>query len=281
MARQVRRYRSRKRRDDRMGVIILLLAGVVMIGVLAGALLLGRAKLDDNGCPVGRHDAPKAKTVILVDQTDALPPAELRYIKSLIQNEYHWLPIDGVLAIRAINSSDVDAREAIVACRIADGSESWGLGDNPRALKQDFDRKVGKRLAVFLAGMDAAPAQTSSPILEEIAAIFAETDFGADIAERRLVIFSDMAQNSPAYTQYGAVNRRRYYLTPDAEESFAASMKDVAVRVHYVRRPKIAFQGARHIRFWKDYFRNMGVASVVVGHSLDEGEDATRKIWHE
>lgn len=279
MARQVTRAQARKRRDNRMGFIIFGIAGLVAISVVAGALLYGPAKAGPDGCPLGAHAAPPAKTIILVDQTDTLPKPELVYLRSLIINEYHWLPMNGVLAVRGIHPDMEETKDQIVVCRISDGSDSDGVFSTPQALKRDFDRKVGKRLDDFLGEIAATRPAPTSPIAEAVAATFGDTRFGSDIKARRLVVMSDMAQNTAVYTQYHRSDKARFIL-PD-EDDLAADMANTTVRIQYVRRRSIPFQGPRHIRFWKRYFEKMGAGDIAIGHALGIGESADRPIWHD
>lgn len=280
MTRPRNRRRQRERDRDRRGWIIIGLAAVLLVAVLMAAVVFAPTPLGKNGCPTDRHSAPVAKTVILIDQTDALPPAELDYVRRLVKNEYFWLPKEGVLSIRLITADAPEGVTRLTACRMADGSGALGIVDNPVAMRKDYERKVGASLNAFLAGLAAQLEQVRSPILETIAATMNDPDFGPDIDARRLVIVSDMAQNSPTYSQYG-LKRRDFRLPADQADTFAAGFGSTAIRIHYVRRPKLSWQGAAHQAFWQKYFEDRGATDIAIGHALAIGEPEGRKIWYE
>ncbi|MCP5398003.1 MAG: hypothetical protein H6921_01740 [Sphingomonas sp.] len=238
------------------------------------------ARNKENGCPIGRHTAPQARTFVLVDQTDALPKSELDFARDLIRNEYFWLPINGVLTIRTISASvDTDV-DTITVCRVKVGSEGNGITNNPVALDKQFRAMVGKRLDKFLADLEKTPVQPASPIAESVGTLFRRTDFGPDVKKRRVVILSDMAQYSRVFSQYGRSDRRRYQIPKALIEQYGSDMKGAEIRIQYVRRPSIRFQGERHREFWESYFRDQG-ADVALGHALALGEPSDRSVWHD
>lgn len=264
-----------------MAWLIFAVAGPILIGVLAGAWYLRPAKLGDDGCPIDDHRAPPAKTVLLIDQTDALPPAELDYVRRLVKNEYFWLPDKGMLAVRLISAAAPDGIDAVSACRMSDGSDAAGIVNNPKAMRKEYDRKVGARLDAFLHGMAGVPEQPASPILETITATMHDPDFASDIAARRLVVVSDMAQNSATYSQYGTWKKAPLGLNPAQAEAYAGSLANTAVRIHYIRRAKLTFQGQAHRDFWTRFFITHGAADARIGHELSLGEPADRAIWYD
>ena len=275
-----RRRRQHQRSEHRRAWWIIGLATVVLVGVLSAAVMFQPAKLGANGCPLDNHRAPVAKTVIMIDQTDALPPTELAYVRRLVKNEYAWLPKQGALNIRLISGEAPDGVSALTACRMSDGSDALGIIDNPVAMHKDYERKVGAALNTFLDGMASQPEQAQSPILEAVTAAMNDPEFAPDIATRRLVIVSDMAQNTPAFTQYGR-KRPATALPATAAGTFAAKFTGTAVRVQYIRRPKLAWQGVAHQAFWRRYFTQRGASDVAIGHELALGEPSGRQIWYD
>ena len=233
------------------------------------------AKLDiKTGCPI-THVAPVAHTIVLVDETDRLSRDDLAYTKSVIMNEYYWLPIGGRLTVRNI-VPDPDRAEDIIICRMDDGSDDPGLLHTVKKLRQDFNRIVGARLDELLTALRVATPQKSSPILEYISAVFDRPNFGPNIRDRRLVIISDMLQHSALFSQYG--RRSGKQLGADARSELERDMHGVNVRIHYIRRPNVArLQSQRHRDFWTAYLKGMG-ANVALGHTLAIGEDPSREV---
>ena len=76
------------------------------------------------------------------------------------------------------------------------------------------------------------PSQAgSSPIVEYVHRWLGSDDFNASIRDRRMVLVSDMRQNSPLYSMYRA---RGDGLAPVVQRQFGASAQGVAFDVYFV-----------------------------------------------
>lgn len=284
MMRSPRRTDQRRRRgrdsvesQNAKGLLIIGISGAVVLTFVVLSFTVFRvAKVDPRtGCP-SLNATPIAHTVILVDETDKLTKDELVYARTLVLNEYYWLPIGGRLTVRNI-VHDAEEAHDILVCRIDNGDGVLGIGKNPKKVRQDFERIAGARLNELFKELEEAPPQQSSPILEYTSAVVDKPTFGPNIKNRRLVLLSDMAQHSDLVTHYGSKNR--FSLNAGAREELTRDMSGIHVRVHYVKRRALAgLQSERHRAFWKGYFESMG-ADAAIGHSLLIGEDPSRSTW--
>jgi hypothetical protein len=214
----------------------------------------------------------------LIDQTDALPADELRYVRQVIYNEYHWLPLAGRLTIRNIDAQVDQAQDVVTICRMSDEGEVNEIVANKDAVRQDFEAMAGAQLDAFLKSMATAKPQSQSPIIEAVRAVGVRTDFQKDVKARRMVVISDMIQNSNLSSHYG-------YFLPDgtvgSDDFNALGLVNVDVRVQYIKRRGAAMQGRKHIEFWRSFFDSRQVKSVEIGHDLGLGEATGRKIWYQ
>ena len=258
---------DRRRTEDRRAFIILGLA-LSAVGAVGALLYVSRAPALDEATGCGRGSiTPPAHTVVLIDQTDRLSRTQINYVKVLIQSEYQRLSPQAKLTVRSISSDpDRDVRE-FARCRVRRGTEVSGVTDNPDMIEDAFKRIVGDALNKYLNDLQSAPTAEASPIIETVAAVADSADFGRNVAERRLVIVSDMAQHSPALNQYA--DPGTYSVSPEARRVFGRELEGVDVRVHYVIRPSLArLQTESHRDFWRDWFRSEG-ADVRLGWGLD------------
>jgi hypothetical protein len=257
---------ARRRAENRRAAIIFALS-VVAVGGLGAVAFVNRAPaLDEgNGCVRGEL-VPPAHTMVLVDQTDSLGQRQIDYVKTLILLEYDRLKPGERLTVRPIDENpDSNARE-FSRCRVRRGADVLGLGANPEMIEADFRRIVGNPLNNYLNSLADAPTAEASPILETIATAIDSPDFGENVAERRLIVVSDMAQHSPLADQYG--QPESYDLSPEARDLLRRDLKAVAVRVHYVRRPSLlGLQNEAHRTFWRDWLKTEG-ADVELGWGL-------------
>jgi hypothetical protein len=238
-----------------------------MLAVGFGLYISRAPNLDPaTGCPVGQL-TPAEHTVVLIDQTDPLTPRQIDYVKSLILAEYERLRPEGKLTISGIRAEVGEEGQSFSRCRVRRGTEV-------SSLEASFRRTVGDALNDYLNGLRHAPTAPRSPILETVDAALDAPDFGATVKSRRLVIVSDLAQNSKLVSEYKGPGSG-LSLSDDTRDTLARDLKGVEVRLHYVRRATLAgIQTAAQRAFWTDWFKSQG-ANVKLGWGLqlvDEGK---------
>lgn len=276
MRRTRRRFADKERRENRLGGLLIGGSVLAVVAVVV-VLVVGKSPQLDarTGCPL-THRSPPAHTVILIDQTDVLPASEVSYARELIYNEYYWLPLYGQLTILNIMPSGVEQESPIILCRMPDSDEVSAITNTPAAIRRRFEQRAGARLTESLTRITRMTAQNQSPIMESISQVIQRTDFADDVPSRRLVILSDMAQNSGSYSDYGRIG----WSAQRVDSRFRPDMSGVAVRVHYIRRAGLPFQGGVHERNWINYFNLAGATDVAIGHRLQLGEAPNRRVWH-
>lgn len=264
--RRLRPSELRRRAQTRRAAVILGVSAIAVVGVGTLAVLARSPPLDpESGCVVGQQ-TPREHTVVLVDQTDPLASHQVDYVKALILAEYNRLPVHGELTVRGLRA-DPDAGDSFSRCRVQRGAEVQGVASNPDMIEAAFRRTVGDALDSYLNGLRNVPTAAHSPIIEAVDATVDGADFGATVPRRRLVIVSDMAQNSPQVSEYRGPGSG---LDPDAatRADLSRDLKGVQVRIHYVRRPELeAIQTAEQKDFWRRWFTTQG-AGVKIGWGL-------------
>lgn len=263
---------GRKAQEDRRAVLILVFS-VLAIGGAGALMWMGRTPALDTatGCPRGQL-VPDTHTVVLVDQTDALSPRQIDYARSLILLEYQRLPVGGRLTVRPIDADPDSVARDFSRCRVRRGDEVAGVATNPDLIEAEFRRSVGDALNTYLEDLETQAVADASPILETVETVAESRDFGPNVEQRRLVMLSDMAQNSDRVDQYASPGA--YTLDGPARALLPRNFGEVDVRVHYLRRSSLAdLQGAAHQRFWRSWFTAAG-ADVQLGWGLQLAEEA-------
>jgi hypothetical protein len=263
--------RNRKASEDRRAILIVAASVLALGGAGALAWVSRTPPVEtETGCPRGQL-VPDVHTVVLVDQTDALTPRQIDYAKALILLEYQRLPRGGRLTVRPIDADPESVARDFSRCRVRRGEEVAGIATNPDLIEAEFRRSVGDALNGYLDRLETQATAEASPILETVGTVAEARDFGPNVDERRLVLLSDMAQNSARVDQYALPGA--YALDAGARELLPRNFSGVDVRVHYLRRPSLArLQGAVHERFWRSWFDAAG-ADVQLGWGLQLAED--------
>jgi hypothetical protein len=264
--RRLRPSEQRRRVQTRRAAVILGVSALALVGVGALAVVSRSPPLDpETGCIVGQQ-TPHEHTVVLVDQTDPLASRQIDYVKALILAEYNRLPVHGELTVRGLRA-DPDAGDSFSRCRVQRGAEVLGVASNPDMIEAAFKRTVGDALNSYLNSLRNVPAAPRSPIIEAVDSTVDGADFGPTVPHRRLVIVSDMAQNSGQVSEYRGPGSG---LNPDSatRAELSRDLKGLQVRIHYVRRPALeAIQTPEQKDFWRQWFASQG-ADVKIGWGL-------------
>ena len=256
--RRLRPSEVRRQTQTRRAAIILAVSAVAVIGVGVLTALNRSPPLDpETGCIVGQQ-VPPEHTVVLVDQTDPLTRTQIGYVKALILAEYQRLRPHGELTVRGVRADPDDPGDSFSRCRLRRGAEVSGVTNNPDMIEASFRRTVGDALNRYLDGLHDVPSAARSPIIEAVDNAVDAPDFGPADPHRRLVIVSDMAQNSAELSEYDGEGSG---LDPSAQvrSELGRDLKGVAVRIHYVRRPELAaIQTPAQRDFWRAWFAGQG-----------------------
>jgi len=258
---------DRARAENRRAYWILAAAGLAVV-VVALVLFFNRTPAinPQTGCISGAL-TPDQNTVVLIDQTDPLTPRQIAYVKTLILAEYARLHTGGALTIRAIDANPESADREFSRCRVRRGSEVLGVASNPDLIEADFKRIVGDALNSYLNSLRSVPTAPKSPILEAVDSALDAPDFGPNVKDRRLILVSDLAQNSDHVSEYKGPGSGLRLDWP-TQNDLARDMHGLVVRIHYVRRPQLgAIQTPEQREFWLDWFRRNG-AEVKLGWGL-------------
>jgi hypothetical protein len=214
-------------------------------------------------CPT---DRPLAEhTVILVDQTDSLSPAQRQRLRALIDAEAARLAIYGKLTVLALDpDSPYEPQRLFSLCAPQSGRDVNGVTGNPSMAQRRWRERFGGPLNAALDRLLTVPAADISPIVEAVKGVTWLHDFRAEVPNRRLVIFSDMLQNTAAWSHYrDGVQYARFARTPFALEQHAA-LSGVVVVIDYLERPStLHLQTAAHRRFWIEFFEDTGAVAEI------------------
>jgi hypothetical protein len=205
-------------------------------------------------CPLA---GPKAVYAVLLDTSDRLTPAQAGAVEQKIEGLQGAVPLHGALEIYQLAPTGERLLEPILAvCNPGDGKDANPLWSNPKRLAARWRERYDAPLQTVLARVLPAPDAATSPILEAIQSV-AVTAFGAPErrnVEKRLLIVSDMIQNSITLSHYrgaGALKADRF-LASAAARSAMPHLEGAAVDIVYLNRvTKEPIQGPDHVLFWE------------------------------
>jgi hypothetical protein len=204
---------------------------------------------------------PDGLTVVLIDASDPLNVVQRQDLRNRLQELKDTLGDHFAIDLYALRpfANELLQPEGGRVCNPGSGDHASVLTSNPRLIKERWKSRFSEPLDDIFDRMLQDHTASKSPILESIQSI-AVSEFGHipdRIAARKLVIISDMLQNTDEFSQYR-------HLTPFSElrqtayyRRIRADLHGVEVEIYYIQR-SADMQGKQHIQFWQEYFADSG-----------------------
>lgn len=202
---------------------------------------------------------PKSHTLLLVDQTDKLNKRCCIILKSLLEKLPEKIRVGEAVSIFSIyKDSDITITPLLYARN--PGRKANEFIENVRHKQQVFQKE-------FLIPLQQSSNKTigraespSSPILETINNIAGWHKFSPDIPKRKIIIYSDLLQNSVHCSDYNYSKVVHPSATGCPE---LCDLSNVEVEVYYIlRKGKTHLQTPEHRQEWVDRFIKANATTV-------------------
>lgn len=244
-----------------IGVCLGVLGVTIVGGVLAATLYVKSTTVSldpETGCP--KNAPPSEVTAVIIDGSDILTPVQVASIRNEISSYRNEVAKHGALELYAVGrTEDAVLRPLFLACNPGDPKELSELTSSIRLATRKWQEGFIKPLDDALTEAIPSTEQSTSPIMETIQSV-AVTAFGPPERKgipRRLIIVSDMMQNTSAFSHYRGGGYEQFKKA--AAKKMMVDLRDVVVEILYVRRESVTkWQGGEHIKFWDQYFIENG-----------------------
>lgn len=263
-SRRERRAREAQAVQRRRVVATIAMVALVAIGIALPGVLIWRflsapdVRVDASGCAVAT--APPRHVVIVIDQTDALPPPWRAFVRQLIPAvaAAESFPTYGKLTVLGLTANIESPLEEILSeCRPPEpdgGSVLFNTRAEREARQERFDAFYDERIQAAVGRAENAGPREASPLLEAFVAL-QDRLIEEDAGETELIIISDMMQFTRAFSHYGGYSSYDDFVATARGGRLTAALRADALTAYYVRRPELADrQDAVHRDFWSDYF---------------------------
>jgi hypothetical protein len=256
--------RRRRRREILWGVLAL--AAALALAGSAAFLFFGsrEAGLDpDTLCPV---TGPRGHVVLLVDKTDPFnftqKQAFLQYLAEFGRGKVAEGELFSVFALGEDFTGN--ARPLFEMCNPGKGEDKNVWTSNPDKIRRLFDDKFLIPMAALADRLEARTPAPHSPLMEMLQLVAINGFRAKNVAgPRRLYLVSDMLQNTPAFSQYRSDTEFGSFRETVLFQKVRTDLAGVEVELAYLLNNP-SRQNRRHLKFWEDYFRELGAAIVSV-----------------
>lgn len=176
-------------------------AALVIGGFALAHLFLTKTRDPETLCIPGDE---RGQTIVLVDKTDKWNDNQSdrleKHILDVLNDDMQQEERLRVFAFGATFAAGF--KETFTACKPPDGRNCSGIFCNPRQLREQYKVKFLEPLLAELKTLKIATRGDCSPIAEVLVEVLGRKEVKAQPGATRVVLISDMAQNTPIYTAF-------------------------------------------------------------------------------
>ncbi|WP_417491810.1 hypothetical protein [Maricaulis sp.] len=251
---------------DALGIFNLLIVAAVLGAISYAAFVLKPPVYDSQTlCLAG---AIPPHRVVVIDKTDLYSPEQAQAIGALILNQRDQLAVGERLSLYELNESgQLRNTNSFSLCNPGAGEQVNPLYRNPDRVQARYDALFAEPLARALADLVEPKDAPNSPIIEALARLGQDPAFDRSVPERRIVLVSDMLQNSEIFTVYrrrlGSLENRvpEPAIVADAiRETYGDSLRGVRLDIRLI--PRGQWEAEQHgelMQYWDTVFAMLGV----------------------
>ena len=270
------RRSSLRRRSSSASALSTIGWGAVIVSVVA--LVIGGFWLADRQkkanatdavtlCPV---EGPTGAMVALLDLTDPLTRSQANQLQTWLGDEIASSPRGAMLSVGVVSEDPSDWGARFAKCKPQTAEDANPLIQNPSILGETYNDEFLVPLHETLEEMMQSETQDTSPIMESLQALVSETPNFTTTRPRRLVIVSDMLQNSNVLSFYRAEGWE-YFIETRAHERLAGNLADVEVTLLRIPRTSANIGDPLKVdTFWARYFDSQGTSARFDIHNLGD-----------
>jgi hypothetical protein len=263
MAQLGRRARQRRTRELILGTLGFIAVAAIVLGGLYYAKSRPKSLDKESLCPA---NGPTGHYVLLVDRTDPLSFTQMEAFKVTLRELVEKRTAEGYLLSVFVLGADFKegAKPIAELCNPGSGQNKSDLTENVRQLKKQYQERFLDPLLKQSDALLATEPAKFSPILEmmQLVAINGFRKHNVK-GPRRLIVMSDMLQNTPQYSMYKGTPDYSTFASSSYGQKAQLELHGVEVEVHYLMNsPQL--QTKRNLKFWEDYFDKAGARIVAV-----------------
>lgn len=231
---------------------------ILALGLVGGAFYLRQVleppRLGEDFCPVN-GELP-AHVVIVIDQSDPFGDNDTLWVNRVLNDVARRVPRGGRITLLALRSDrPYDLPAAYSSCSPGSPDDADPRYENPEMIRNSWQTHLVAPLQEAAQGIlqETAAPQPTSPLIEAITGIRDRADFQSGVKDRRIVVISDLVQNSEDFSFFRqGVNWRAFQQSRIGGDDLP-DLKDVTVEIRLVPRRQDHFTDRELRAFWREY----------------------------
>ena len=261
-----RRKTRRQRRQSRQAYInFAIVAATIAGGVYFFTQMQPEAYDEASLCVISEELPPH--TAIILDKTDEYSKVQSDLIAAVIRRTGDKLDVGERLTLFELDAKgQFDPRGRFSLCNPGRGKQVNPLFRNPKQIEENYLERFEGPLDDVLVDLIEPKEAPYSPILEALARLAQTENFSTDAPSRRIVIVSDMLQNSETFSAYGGAGALPETI-PDTIETadailrkFGDNLRGTELEIRLIPRDRqVDMQRGALKNYWDEVFNELGV----------------------
>ncbi|MES0073337.1 hypothetical protein [Mesorhizobium sp. M0058] len=259
-----RRSAGRSRGKGTGAIVGAILFGLASLAMLSGYIWLNVKARDvvetdaATGCPA--KGGPNSVTAVLFDTSDPVPQATMEDLANKFRQIAGSIKEGGYLWVGSLTSAPGNLKELFSRCNPGDGSTVDVWTSNPGKHQKVWEEAFDKPLKQLTGQLPSDGQADQSPIMAGVQKLkLSLFDNGAfESVPKRLILVSDMMENTPAYSQYKSGPDYSVFKKSTASARFRTDLLGAEVTILYFNRPERKFPSVDHANFWTQWFSDNG-----------------------
>ena len=259
-----RRSSNRQRLGRSKGnVLPYVLGAVAAVGLLGAAVwTMNRTAAEmavDEATLCPKATGPVAETVMLFDLTDPLSAAQGKQLQQYLEREFAEASVGTQFTMGVVSETAGDWGATAPLCKPRSEKDVSSLTQNVRLVQARYDERFLAPLTANLARMISTSGADSSPIMESLQALVADSPgFLTFAGPRRLILVSDLLQHSDAMSFYRGDDWQSF-ASSRAFQRLGRTLEGVEVTIFAVPRVVARIRDPAVVEdFWIHYFELQG-----------------------
>ena len=258
--------RRRRRRQQRQAILNFAIAGLAVAIIGWTIYALQPAPYDPETLCV-LSDEPPPHMAIIIDKTDEYTETQAELIASVIRRTQQRLDVGERMTLFELDENGrFDPRGEFSLCNPGRGTQVNPLFRNPGMIEERYERLFETPMEAALVDLVVPKEAPASPVVEAVARLSQTEAFSPDVPRRRIVLISDVLQNSDLFTVYGGGGTLPERTPPaeDVAEELASRFGDyldgVELEVRLIPRDRYVDMQRGSLRaYLDDMFGDLGV----------------------
>ncbi|MEM9939124.1 MAG: hypothetical protein AAF768_09775 [Pseudomonadota bacterium] len=264
-----RRRNRRQRRQKRQAILNFVIAGIAVAIIGFAFYALQPEPYDEASLCVLSDDLPP-HTAVIIDKTDSYSEEQVDLIANVIRRARDRLAVGERFTLFELDANGrFDPRGEFSLCNPGRGNQVNPLFRNPEQIEARFAEKFDTPLETALADLIVPKEAPASPVLEAIARLSQTENFSDRAPDRRIVIISDMLQNSDMFTAYGGGGALPANIpasedvSDEINRTFGSGLRGVDLEIRLIPRDRhVDLQRGALKAYWDDVFSDLGIRAT-------------------